>query len=126
MKINKKLPDTEFDTMSAVWNMPQPVTSSMAVDYLNTNGKKELKPQTVLTMLVRLEKKGFLRSEKNGKEREYYAVVSEEEYMQFETVSFLSKFKKGPMSGLINAIYNDREISKEDVEELRSWLEEKK
>ena len=126
MKINKKLPDTEFEIMSAVWNMPKPVTSSMAVEYIKAGGKKELKPQTVLTMLVRLEKKGFLRSEKNGKEREYYAVVSEKEYMQFETVNFLSKFKKGPMSGLINAIYNDKEISKEDVEELRAWLEENK
>lgn len=126
MKITKRLPDAEFEIMRIVWDMAQPVTSPAVLEYLIRNNKKEAKPQTILTLLVRLEKKGFLRSEKKGKEREYYYVVSENEYMQFETLSFMSKFKKGPVSGLINAIYNDREIDKEDIETLRAWLEEKK
>lgn len=52
-------------------------------------------------MLVRLEKKGFLKSDKNGKERNYYAVVSEDEYIWIEAENFRKRFNGGKLSGLV-------------------------
>lgn len=68
MKTIKKLPDAEFEIMKSVWQSEEPVTSPMLTEKLKiTHSDKDWKPQTVMTMLVRLEKKGFLRSEKTEK-----------------------------------------------------------
>ena len=66
----KKLPDAEFEIMRAIWRCSEPVTSPILTEKLRLAlPEKDWKQQTVMTMLVRLEKKAFLRSEKNGKER---------------------------------------------------------
>ena len=35
--------------------------------------------------MLRLVERGFLRSEKHGKERTYFPLVSKEDYLKFET-----------------------------------------
>lgn len=120
----KKLPDGEFEIMKAVWQSEEPVTSPLLTEKLKRIlSEKDWKQQTVMTMLVRLEKKGFLRSEKNGKERSYYSVVSEEEYMEVEAQNFRNKFSGGSFSGLVKALNGGEKISKQDIEELQKWLD---
>ena len=83
----KKLPDAEFEIMKAIWHSDEPVTSPVLTEKLRfLLPEKEWKAQTVLTMLVRLEKKGFLRSEKNSKERSYYTVISEDDYLKIDFI----------------------------------------
>lgn len=119
----KKLPDAEFEIMKSVWHSEEPVTSPILTEKLRyTHPDKDRKPQTVMTMLVRLEKKGFLRSEKNGKERLYYSAVTEEEYMKVEAESFRSKFSEGSFTGLVKALNGGKKISEKDIEELQNWL----
>lgn len=120
----KKLPDAEFEIMKAIWNSEEPVTSPMLTEKLkHLLSEKDWKQQTVMTMLVRLEKKGFLRSEKNGKERLYYSSVSEDEYMEVEARSFISRFSGGSFSKLVKALNGGEKVSEEDIEELQSWLD---
>lgn len=120
----KKLPDAEFEIMKSVWHSEEPVTSPVLTEKLKlTHPDKDWKPQTVMTMLVRLEKKGFLRSEKNGKERLYYSLVSENKYMEVEAQNFRSKFAEGSFSGLVKALNGGEKISEKDIEELQSWLD---
>ena len=119
----KKLPDAEFEIMKAVWHSEEPVTSPQLTDKLSRElPERDWKPQTVLTMLVRLEKKGFLRSEKAGKERSYYAVVTESDYLRVEADSFRRRFDKGRLSGLVKALYSGEGVSDEDISELRDWI----
>lgn len=119
----KKLPDAEFEIMKAIWHNEQPVTSPALTVILSRDlPDRDWKQQTVMTMLVRLEKKDFLRSEKNGKERGYYAVVSESQYMNIEAESLKSRFGANKMSGFVKALYSDGEISDEDINDLKNWL----
>lgn len=119
----KKLPDSEFEIMKAVWHSDEPVTSPMLTEKLRLElPEKDWKQQTVLTMLVRLEGKGFLRSDKAGKERNYYAVVSESEYLQVEAESFRKRFSGGRIGSLVKALYNDNDLSDEDINELKDWV----
>ncbi|MBO7449187.1 MAG: BlaI/MecI/CopY family transcriptional regulator [Clostridiales bacterium] len=119
----KKLPDAEFEIMKAIWHIEQPVTSPALTVVLSRDlPDRDWKQQTVMTMLGRLEKKGFLRSEKNGKERGYYAVVSESQYMNIEAESLKSRFGANKMSGFVKALYSDGEISDEDINDLKNWL----
>lgn len=122
----KKLPDAEFEIMKAVWNSDEPVTSAALTEKLrHTLPQKDWKSQTVLTMLTRLEKKGFLRSEKTGKERYYYTLISSEEYLNIEAQSFRSRFDASSLGGLVKALYNGGNLNNADIEELKQWLEEK-
>lgn len=119
----KKLPDAEFEIMKAIWHSDNPITSSILTEKLKfLLPDKDWKQQIVLTMLVRLEKKGFLKSDKNGKERNYYAVVSEDEYIWIEAENFRKRFNGGKLSGLVKALYNDENLSQDEVDELKAWI----
>lgn len=109
--------------MKAIWHSDNPITSSILTEKLKfLLPDKDWKQQTVLTMLVRLEKKGFLKSDKNGKERNYYAVVSEDEYIWIEAENFRKRFNGGKLSGLVKALYNDENLSQDEVDELKAWI----
>lgn len=119
----KKLPDAEFEIMKAVWQSVEPITSPVLTEKLRISlPHKDWKQQTVMTMLVRLEKKGFLRSEKNNKERLYYSIISENDYIKIEQESFRKRFSSGSFSGLVKALYDGENVSTEDIEELKNWI----
>ncbi|MFT3952314.1 MAG: BlaI/MecI/CopY family transcriptional regulator [Oscillospiraceae bacterium] len=121
----KKLPDAEFEIMKAVWNSDEPVTAPQLTEKLKgLLPDKDWKQQTIQTMLIRLEKKGFLRSEKAGKERNFFAAVAQEAYLKVESESFRERFKNGSFSGLVKALYDSGEVTDKDVAELKKWLDE--
>lgn len=120
----KKLPDGEFEIMKAVWQSEEPVTSPLLTEKLKKLlPKRDWKQQTVMTMMVRLEKKGFLRSEKNGKDRLYFSLCSENEYMRVESESFRGRFKDSSFSGLVKALSGGEKMSEADIDELQRWLD---
>lgn len=122
----KKLPDAEFEIMKAIWQMQEPVTSAMVTERLRmTLPAKEWKPQTILTMLTRLEQKSFLRSEKHGKEREYFVLISQQDYLQTEAASFRQRFSGGHFTGLVKALCDTDDLTAADIAELQSWLDER-
>ncbi len=127
MQTRKKLPDGEFEIMKAVWKSEEPVTSPILNEKLKALlPDKDWKQQTIMTMLVRLEKKGFLRSEKKGKERLYFSSVSEEDYMKVESENFRGRFRDSSFSGLVKALSGGEKMSEADIEELQSWLDNQK
>ena len=83
----KKLPDTEFEIMKVVWANEPPITTNTVMEQLG--GERGWKAQTVISLMLRLVKKGFLRTEKDGKERTYFPLVGKEDYLEFETGNFM-------------------------------------
>lgn len=123
----KKLPDAEFEIMKAIWQMEEPVTTALLTAQLRfTLPRKDWKPQTILTMLARLESKGYLRSEKTGRERAYYTLIPQEEYLKIEAESFRSRFSGGRFAGLVKALCDTDDLTESDIEELRAWLNERR
>ncbi len=119
----KKLPDAEFEIMKAIWHTDEPVTSPVLTEKLRfLLPDKEWKAQTVLTMLVRLENKGFLRSEKVSKERNYYTVISEDDYLKIEQENFKKRFSNRSFSALVKALYDGKNVSEDEIEELKDWI----
>lgn len=123
----KKLPDAEFEIMKAIWQMEEPVTTALLTAQLRfALPRKDWKPQTILTMLARLESKGYLRSEKTGRERAYYTLIPQEEYLKIEAESFRSRFSGGRFAGLVKALCDTDDLTESDIEELRAWLNERR
>lgn len=120
MSALKRLPDAEFEIMKVVWCSRSPITTMQIVEKLES--EKKWKPQTVLTMLVRLVEKKFLMSGKNGRERNYTPVVSETDYMKIETGDFMSRYSGNSVGSLIKTMYDGKSIRESDLDELKSWL----
>ena len=124
MAETKRLPDAEFELMKIIWRNPSPITTAKMMEKLDV--KRKWKPQTVLTMLVRLVEKEFLTSEKIGRERNYTPVVMEEDYMKIETGNFMSRYHGHSVGSLIKTMYDGEEMNEEELSELHAWLEEKR
>ncbi|MCQ5129581.1 BlaI/MecI/CopY family transcriptional regulator [Butyricicoccus faecihominis] len=120
----KKLPDAEFDIMKVVWANEPPLTTSIIMEQLGK--EKEWKIQTVVSLMLRLVERGFLRSEKHGKERSYYPLVSKEEYLKFETGNFMKQYHDSSLFNLINTLYDDEALSDRDIDELLQWAKERR
>lgn len=124
MKVNaKRLPDAEFTVMKAIWSKEPPVTSHDIMDILGDD--ISWKPQTLLTMLARLTEKGFLNSERVGRERCYSPIISEKEYLEVETGNFLERYAGNSLGKLVKTLYAEGDMTEEDIDELRAWLAEK-
>ena len=124
MKALQKLPDAEFDIMKVLWEMAPPISAGMVFNQLEE--EKNWKVQTVITLMNRLVDRGFLKTEKIGRERLYFPLVTEEEYLTFETGNFMKQYHNSSFINLANTLYEDNGLKEEDIDELLLWLKERR
>ena len=108
-----------MEVMRAVWAFEGPVTSAQVQESL---GERGWKTTTVLTFLSRLAEKGLLRTEKRGKSNRYTPLLSEQEYKEWETRSFLEEVHGGSLRSFFAALSGGDELTGSDIEELKQWL----
>ncbi len=120
----KKLPDTEFEIMKVVWANEPPITTGLIMEQLGN--ERNWKAPTVISLMLRLVKRGFLKTEKKGKERTYFPLISRDEYLKFETVNFMRQYHKNSFLNLVNTLYNEKHLSNDDIEELLKWVKERR
>ena len=122
MQPMKRLPATELYVMLILWHTDHAVTSSYVMNQLKECWQKELAITSVITLLTRLSDKGFVKINKEGKANLYSALVSEENYSKLESKSILEKFYGNSLTSLVSSLLKDNSISKQDIEELRAFL----
>ena len=120
----KKLPDAEFEVMKVAWKNEPPVTTSIIMEQLGK--RKQWKAQTVNSLMLRLVERGFLSTEKKGKERTYFPLISKEDYLKFETGKFVKQYHNNSFLNLVNTLYDDNALSDEDIDELLKWVKERR
>lgn len=112
-----KISEAEAEIMRVVWEHGGSVTYSHI--RMALTGQKGWESPTVNTLVNRLVKKEVLAQEK--KEVYYYtALISEKEYTQAKTESFIQKVYGGNVKGLMSALLTYADVTQEDLEELRS------
>ncbi len=121
LEIFKKLPDAEFDVMCAVWNSPIPTTTPVLMKEVGND--KGWRAPTLISFLVRLEDRGFIRSEKNGKERQYYPLIDKKTYMSYFTKRFLDVYHGGSLKSFLDTLAGDGSLTSEQFDELLLWLQ---
>jgi len=120
----KKLPDAEFEVMKVVWENESPITTSEIMRLLGN--EKKWKIQSLVSFMVRLVEKGFLRSEKHGKERTYYPLISKADYRKFETGNVVKQFHDSSFLNLVTTLYDDKALTDKDIDELLKWAKERR
>ena len=120
----RKLPDTEFEIMKVVWANEPPITTNIVMEQLGN--EREWKAPTVISLMLRMVDKGFLRTEKNGKERIYFPLVAKEDYLKFETDNFMKLYHENSFLSLVNTLYDGKKLNEHDIEELMKWVKERR
>lgn len=120
----KRLPDSELEVMMAIWELDGKVTRMDIEGKLE--GSEDWSPTTILSLLSRLEKKGFVKVEKDGKSNVYSALISEEEYMNAESKTLLEKMYRNSIKNFMMALYADDKPSKKEIDELQEFLDDLK
>jgi BlaI family penicillinase repressor len=119
----KRLPNTEFEIMKAIWELEPPVSAPMVMAKMGD--KKQWKIQSLISLMLRLTQRGFLRTEKIGRDRVYYPLVEKEDYLVFETEAFLEQYHGNSLISFVHSLYAGNELSEEDAAELKRLIEEK-
>lgn len=119
----KKLPDAELELMLIIWDAEKPVTRLEIEEKLSND--RDVLPNTILSLLTRLEKRGFVKKDKDGKINYYSALVEEEPYLKEASKGILDRMFKGSLKNFAAALYDGEALSEEDAAELMDFLEDK-
>ena len=119
MKKLNRLPEAELTVMRAVWRLEPPVPTGAIRARLEKERPWNL--SALQTLLARLTERGFLSVGKEGRQNVYTPLVDEGEYLAFENAPFLEG--RG-LPGLVAALYDSRSVSREELAELRVFLDE--
>ncbi len=118
----KKLPqisEAELEVMKIVWTQA-PVSTNEITDRLTQT--TDWSPKTVQTLIKRLVTKGALTYEKQSRMFVYTPLVSEEEYIDRESSSFLNRFYNGNITAMLSSYIENDRLSAEEIGELRALL----
>ncbi|MBU2703080.1 BlaI family penicillinase repressor [Sporomusaceae bacterium BoRhaA] len=122
----KKLPqisDTEWQVMKILWSSA-PITANEVIKKFD--GVMSWKPKTIKTLLGRLVKKQAIAFNKDGRTYVYYPLVAEDECVKAESQSFLEKVFSGALNVMFANFLEEKELSREEIEELKRILDQKK
>ena len=116
----QRLPDSELDIMLALWKGHADMSRIEIEEFVNQ--KKELAPTTILSLLSRLEKKGFVSVKKEGKSNLYTPLVDQSTYQQQEGRTVLEKLYGNSVKNFVTALYQGKSIGQKQIKELESFL----
>ena len=73
---------------------------------------------SLISFLSRLEERGFIHSEKKGKERYYYVDAVREEYVRNITIDFINRYHTGSFVKMLDLIYGKDSLSSKELDDL--------
>lgn len=118
-----RLPDAEMDIMNYIWEKNKPVTSLDIKEGLKN--RRNWTAATILNLLSRLTKKGFVVSKKGDKYNLYSAVIKRDDYLSQESRTILDHVYNGSVSRMISALCGNASLSDKDINYLKAFIEEK-
>lgn len=115
-----QISNSEMEIMSIIWQRNGEITSAELAELL----KNTWKTTTIMTFLKRLTDKGVLKARREGKTNFYSASITEDEYKQYKTESFLKEFHSGSVTSLLAALVRGKQPDSEEFEKIKKWFDE--
>lgn len=122
-KITKRLPEAEMEIMQIVWDADdnkETITSNYIYERFSKLRGWAL--PTLMTVLTRLVKKGYLSCEKKGRSNFYGVVITRDEYVQYEANSVYTRVFCSNMDLLNKSLIESNSVSKEEIVEAAKRL----
>lgn len=108
--------EAELEVLQVLWKEKKPMKIQDVLDRLEQNAWKY---NTVGTLLLRLEAKNAVKSEKSGRVIMYTPLIDEEEYKKQKTGDFVNRLYNGSVKDLAVSLFQSEKMSAEDIEEIR-------
>ena len=120
-----KLPASELEIMQAIWVLDEEGEKFISASLIMKRfpALNRLKLTTVLTLITRLQNKGFINTEKLGRSNCYTPKISSADYRKFAYGDFVEKVYRNDRMDLFSALVNDDALTKEDLAEIKALIE---
>ena len=112
------LSPSEWTVMEALWQRPKTLMELVRELADSAHWAKS----TVTTMVRRMEEKGLISYEMQGRAKLFSAAVSREDVVAGETDSLLKRAYHGSISLMFSALTKKQDLSKEEIQEMREIL----
>ena len=114
-----QISEAEFKVMKVIWKYA-PISTNDITDHLTKS--TSWSPKTIQTLIKRLVTKKVLSYEKQGRVFVYTPLVSEKDYVNQESRSFLQRFYNGNIASMLSAYMENDRLSAAEIDSLRSIL----
>lgn len=111
----------ESDIMRAVWSRPR-ITADEVRQALQ--GARELKDSTIRTLLRRLETKGYVEHDVEGRTFVYRARIEEQHVATQQVRGIIDRFCSGSVENLLVGLVDDKLIDPETLRDLAERIAE--
>ena len=113
------LATSEWYVLDCLWgHAPQTVMELVAV----LGGKVGWAKSTTITTLRRMEDKGLIRAEVQGRGKRYYPCVDRQSCTKAETRSFLDRVYQGSVGLMVSAMAQEKALTREEINALYEIL----
>ena len=111
---------SEWKIMELLWQSPHTL-----MELVEKLGKSEgWAKSTVATMVRRMEGKGLIGYEEEGRTKRFYASVTRDAVVAGQTDSLLQRAYHGSVGLLVSAMAQRNDLTRRDIEELYAILEQ--
>jgi BlaI family penicillinase repressor len=117
--VRPPLTDLENDVMQAVW-----AAGTCTVDAVHriVSRKRNLKETTTRTLMRRLEQKGYLNHESDGRAYVYRAAESARSLAARAVRQIMDRFCQGSVEELVSGMVEAKVLKKEDIDKLETLI----
>jgi BlaI family transcriptional regulator, penicillinase repressor len=118
-RVRPPVTDLENEVMQAVWSGG---TCSVEAVYLVISRKRKLKETTVRTLLRRLEHKGYLQHESDGRAYVYRAVEPARTLAARAVRQIIDRFCQGSVEELVSGMVDAKVLNKGELDKLEKFV----
>lgn len=115
------LSPSQLEIMNIVWERGEVTVAEV---WKSLSAHRQIARNTVLTMLSRLEEKGWLRRDTGEHAHRYRASVPREATLGTMIHQLVETAFRGSAAGLMMALLSGRGISKEEAAKIRAMIDE--
>jgi BlaI family penicillinase repressor len=119
VRVKPPLTDLEHEVMQAVWGGE---TCTVEAVHQIVSRKRNLKETTTRTLLRRLEQKGYLKHESDGRAYVYLAVEPARNLAARAVRQIIDRFCQGSVEELVNGMVEAKVLSKIDLDALEKLV----
>lgn len=115
------LSEVQLAVMRVLWDACEVTTATV---HERMGKPRGLAYTTVATVLGRLEKRGLVRSHKEGRERVFEPLVSEAQVRHHMVSDLVAKLFRGDPRALVSHLVTDSDFDDNDLDTVRRMLQE--
>ena len=120
MEEQKLLTPLELKVMKIVWSQKKTFVKEIIAEWPDNPAPAY---NTVSTIVRILQEKKYVNHHVFGRSHQYYPVVSRVKYQQRLMKNVLDNVFSGSLTGMVSTLLDNKEISREDLDELKQIIE---